>query len=201
MPLAVAFPANRLLNPYAIIPNPFYQTSEAGSITNQQDLYLADGGFTGQTVPIQPFVQEDRIVDVVILVDTETDAPNNITDGDSVYASYLASQARGLARMPVVPTVEQVRAQNLTSRPSFYGCYDEDKTTLVFLPNTELTISAAFSYTPEQVEFVFNGGYDMATASNSTEWAGCLACGIMHKAPWELPDSCEACLNKYCWTP
>lgn len=201
MPIDLTFPADRLVNPYGIIPNPFYQDAEAGSIQSQQNLYMADGGFTGQVIPIFPFIQDERNVDVIILVDTESDTSNTITDGSAVYATYLSAQANGLAKMPIVPTQEQFRAQNLSSRPSFYGCYDEDKTTLVFLPNTDETIVAAFQYTPDQVQFVFNGGYNMATANNDTEWAGCLACGIMHKSPWELPDSCDACLEKYCWSP
>lgn len=105
--------------------------------------------------------------------------------------------------MPAVPSVDVFLAQNLSSRASFYGCYDKSKTTVIYFPNTNETTTSGstFFFSPEDINAVYYGGAGMADQYGDDQWASCLACGITHKKDWKLPDECEQCLAKYCWTP
>jgi lysophospholipase len=191
-----------LVNPYGIIPNPFYQAAEAGEIRDQQDIYGTDGGFDGQGIPIWPWLQPERAIDVIFVVDAISTQSGNITNGTAIYRTYTAAQRAGLRRMPLVPTPEEVVERNLTSGAQFYGCYDEEAATVIYLPNTELgDVPRANSFTDEEVDDGFDGGLAMVTQSQSgdSEWAACVACAIVHKNVTELPDVCTGCLERYCW--
>lgn len=200
-----AFPNSTELNPYGIIPNPFYESSETGVIRNQEEIFGTDGGDSGQGIPIFPFIQPTRNVDVIFIVDTESSDATNITDGSSLYATYLSAQENDLTKMPAVPTVEEFAAQNLSSRAQFFGCHDPEVTTLIFLPDTELGFitSSTFLFAPEQLNRTFDGGLAMVTQSQQKhpdlDWPTCLACGILHKKSRDLPEACTACLDAYCW--
>lgn len=199
-----AFPGIAEVNPYGIIPNPFYQSSEVGTIRNQENLYGTDGGYSGQVIPIFPWIQPERDVDVIFVVDTESNGPTNTTDGSAIYSTYLSAQENGLTKMPVVPTVEQFAAQNLSARAQFYGCHDPSVATIIFLPDTELGFvsSSAFFFTPEQINRTFDGGEAMVTQSQSDDeqqWPACVACGILQKTDTQLPGICTICLQTYCW--
>lgn len=204
--ISTIFPNISSSNPYGIIPNPFYQSSEAGIIRSQENIYGTDGGYSGQVIPIFPWLQPARAVDVIFVVDATTALPSNITNGTSVYETYLSAQKKGLPRMPLVPTPDQLVQQNLTSRAQFYGCHDPSVATLIYLPNTELADAPTeFLATPEQINSTIAGGTAMVTQSQSAddsaaEWASCLACAIVHKnVTTALPDVCTGCLEKYCW--
>lgn len=58
-------PAKGEESPFGIVPNPFYEAQNAGDIQKRDYLYMADGGDTGQGIPIFPFLQPERDVDVI----------------------------------------------------------------------------------------------------------------------------------------
>ncbi|KAF2167127.1 hypothetical protein M409DRAFT_22559 [Zasmidium cellare ATCC 36951] len=199
----VTFPSNVLLNPYAIIPNPFHLDPKAGVIRKQKSLYGTDGGDTGQSILLFPFLQPERRVDVILAIDAQTYAPGNVTNGSAIYNTFLSAQANGLAKMPLIPSPAEYKAQNLSSRAQFFGCYEEGKTTIVYLPNdlSSRISNQQYFFSPEEIEYLFVGGRDLITQEGDEEWPGCLACGIMHKESSALPGSCGRCLEKYCWKP
>lgn len=201
-----AFEGISLVNPYGIIPNPFYQDSEAGEIRDQEDIFGTDGGDGGQGIPVFPFLQPEREIDVIVLIDSATQRPSNITNGTWLYNTYTSAQAKGLGKMPTVPTPAEFVAANLSARAQFYGCHDQDTATLIYLPNTELgDAPTGFVASPEQNNATFEGGVSIVTQSQSDvepqEWASCLACAIVHKSvdAGSLPEVCTGCLERYCW--
>ena len=153
-------------------------------------------------MPLLPFVQDERDIDVIFIIDGDTTTNNNITNGLWPYNTYLAAQRQGLEKMPIVPSSAQFVEQSLYTRAQFYGCHDQNVTTLIYFPNTnETEISATlYFYTPEQINSTFSGGAGMVSQGGDEEWPACLACGIMHKSDVALPEVCVACLEKYCWT-
>lgn len=58
-------PAKGEQSPFGIVPNPFYGDASAGEIQKRDYLYMADGGDSGQGIPIFPFLQPERKVDVL----------------------------------------------------------------------------------------------------------------------------------------
>lgn len=125
----------------------------------------------------------------------------NTTDGTALYATYLAAQRAGLSRMPPVPTNRTYTSEKLASRPSFFGCYNESLTTIIYMPDTTATLNNAdtFSFTPSDIVALIQAGTNLVTQSNGAEWALCVACAMMHKSPAALPSTCTGCLEKCCW--
>lgn len=200
--IATVFPNVTLTNPYGIIPNPFYESSKVGIIRDQENIYGTDGGYSGQGIPIFPWLQPERGVDVIFVVDAATALPTNITNGSSIYETYLSAQQKSVPRMPLVPTPDQLVEQNLTSSAQFYGCHDMSVATIIYLPNTESADAPTdFMATAEQVNSTIADGVTMVTQSQSgdSDWASCLACAIVHKNATSLPDICTGCLERYCW--
>ncbi|USW58013.1 Putative lysophospholipase, catalytic domain, Acyl transferase/acyl hydrolase/lysophospholipase [Septoria linicola] len=186
-----AFPGIALVNPYGII-------------RDQAQLFGTDGGDSGQAIPVFPWLQPEREVDVIFLIDAATQQPGNITNGTWLYNTYTSAQEKGLTKMPEVPTPADFIAQNLSARAQFYGCHDANVTTLIYLPNTEEgDAPTGFFNTPAELNGTFDGGVSMVTQSQSgakpEEWAACVACAIVHKTAAELPEVCGGCLERYCW--
>ncbi|KAK7042581.1 lysophospholipase [Favolaschia claudopus] len=107
-------------------PNPFHGVApETFSDSHETILSLIDGGEDGQIMPLQPMLVEDRKVDVIIAVDAPNDDGNNYARGASLIATQERMKIfqRGLAPFPAVPaSLDGFAAQNLTSRPTFFGC-------------------------------------------------------------------------------
>ncbi|KAK4494532.1 hypothetical protein PRZ48_013888 [Zasmidium cellare] len=197
----VTFPSEALLNPYAIIPNPFYNDRGAGVVRRQKNLHGTDGGDTGQSISLFPWLQPERKVDVILAIDAQTYAPSNITNGSAIYTTFTSAQAKGLSKMPLIPTPQEYKAQNLSSRAQFFGCHSKDKTTIVYLPNdlSSQISNQQYFFTPDEIEYLFSGGKDLVTQKDYLEWPRCLACGIMHKGSQSLLKSCDKCVEKYGW--
>lgn len=50
---------------YGVVPNPFLDYAPSVGIHNRTSLYMLDGGLSGQGIPIFPFLQPQRNVDVI----------------------------------------------------------------------------------------------------------------------------------------
>ena len=57
---------NLAMSLYGILPNPFKGFQSASKVTNDDKLYLVDGGVTGVEIPYWSFLQPERNVDVII---------------------------------------------------------------------------------------------------------------------------------------
>ena len=128
---------------------------------------------------------------------------------------------------PPVPTsVEDFVAQNLSTRPTFFGCNTtsaNDSTPLViYLANggpprngdAPLTNTSAnqLSYEASEIQAMLDQIFDIATqgypANASTtsdpEWPACLACAVVDRARERCGEArrgvCERCFARYCWS-
>ena len=139
---------------YAIYPNPFYNYARSSLVAAQKELSLVDGGEALQNNPIFPMLQPARGVDVMIVNDNSADL-NNFPNGSEILTTYVQSLNAGLTRMPVIPSVETFLAQGLNKRPTFFGCDDNAKITIVYLPNENYTFpsnepTAKLQYMPDE---------------------------------------------------
>ena len=123
---------------YAVYPNPFYNYAQSSLVQSQTDLFLVDGGEALQNNPIFPLLQPARGVDAIIVNDNSADT-NNFPNGSEILTTYVQSLNAGLTKMPFIPSVETFMSEGLNKRPTFFGCDDNSKVTIVYLPNVNYT--------------------------------------------------------------
>ncbi|CZR69536.1 related to PLB1-phospholipase B (lysophospholipase) [Phialocephala subalpina] len=191
---------------YALYPNPFYNLASASQVSSQETLHMVDGGESGQTSPIFPHLLPARNVSLVIVNDNNGDGSvmPSYPNGTAIYKSYLAAKAAGLTRMPAVPSPISYLTNYTSGNPIFFGCKDSSVTTLVWLPNADYTYAsgiATFELTFTSTvskEMVANGAAVMSR-NDSDEWAVCLSCAILDAGGLDVPSSCDACFEQYCY--
>ena len=145
---------------YAIYPNPFFNYARSSLVAAQKELSLVDGGLAGQNNPIFPMLQPSRGVDVLVVNDNSADS-NNFPNGSAILTTYVQSLNAGLTRMPVIPSVETFISQGLNKRPTFFGCNDNSKITIVYVPNVNYTFpsnqpTAKLQYQPDETRGMYS---------------------------------------------
>lgn len=119
-------------------PNPFYKfgNNNKSEIYNNKHLYMVDGGEDGQNIPLQPFLQKDRQVDLVLALDSTSDL-NGWPNGSillNTFERYNHPEHVGttvtidgipttINLFPEIPSPKRFVAKQLNTRPIFFGCY------------------------------------------------------------------------------
>lgn len=189
---------------YAVYPNPFQNYPRSSLVSGQSELSLVDGGEAGQNNPIFPLLQPSRGLDVIIVNDNSADA-DNFPDGSEILQTYQRSITAGLTKMPFIPPVSTFTAQGLNKRPTFFGCDDSTKITIVYLPNVNYTFpsnepTSKLQYSASETDAMIANGVQIATKGGDPLWPTCLGCAFLKKtAGATLPAACTACFNTYCY--
>lgn len=209
-------------------PNPFFDSpwGDSESIKNNKSLYLVDGGEDGQNIPLYPLIQPERKVDVIFAYDNSMDTNYSWPDGYSLAESYerqFGSESNGTA-FPYVPDTETFLKENLTAKPTFFGCYSDNLTSLmdsvgatyvppliVYTANRPFTYNSntstyKMSYDTDQMLAMIENGFAVSTRKNLTlddEWRACVGCAVLQRSRERLGLSmgsqCKQCFDKYCW--
>lgn len=192
------------MDEYALYPNPFYQYVPSSLVSAQKTLSLVDGGESHQNNPIFPFLQPSRAIDVILVNDNSADTSANFPDGSEIYQTYQQAQLAGLTRMPVIPPSSVFVAQGYNVRPTFFGCNDNSKITIVYLPNHNYTFPSGQStsklqYSPAETDGMINNGGQVATYGGNTRFAKCLGCVVVKKSGTTLPADCAQCFTDFCY--
>ncbi|KAG6373882.1 lysophospholipase [Boletus reticuloceps] len=198
-------------------PNPFFGVAPETFLSSSQAyLTLVDGGEDGEVIPLQPLLVKARGLDTILAIDATSDV-NNFADGSSLIRT----------RFPPVPTsLGEFTAQNLSTRPTFFGCNvtsaNETTPLLIYLANggpphsgqAPLTNTSTLqvAYNSSQIQAMLDQTFVIATqgypASSSMtidpEWPACLACAIVDRARERAGQTrsgvCESCFARYCWS-
>ena len=189
---------------YAVYPNPFQNYPRASLVSADASLSLVDGGEAHQNNPIFPLLQPARNVGVIIVNDNSADTSDNFPDGSELQQTFNQAQVAGLTKMPFVPPVSTFLAQGLNKRPTFFGCDDASKITIIYLPNAAYTYNSGVStfklqYSPAETDALVANGVQVATKGGDQAWPTCLGCAITKKTGGSLPAACTACFNTYCY--
>jgi lysophospholipase len=190
---------------YAVYPNPFYKYPRSTLVSAQKELDLVDGGEALQNNPIWPLIHPQRPVDVIIVNDNSADTNANYPNGSEILTTYVQAKSAGLTRMPYIPPVATFIAQGLNVRPTFFGCNDNSKITIVYLPNTNYTFASGTStfqleYPEAETAAMIMNGNQVANKGGDPMWPTCLGCAIMKKTGAALPGACTSCFSKYCYS-
>lgn len=214
----------------AKVPNTFQGLSSSAGTkarifqdSQRQMLLMADSGLPHENVPIFPFLQPSRKVDVIIAVDSSADGSDpddptqfsypNGTALFTIYSKTLQPHFRGY-KMPEVPNSFDGSFDKLgyNKRPTFFGCNSNSQAPLiVYLPNYYMVGKTNIetketTYSPELVEGIFKNGFAIATQSAGTtknsEWPECLACALIdhqiQRNSQRRTQQCQKCFDYYC---
>ncbi|GAB7337215.1 hypothetical protein MBLNU457_g2592t1 [Dothideomycetes sp. NU457] len=194
-------PLTPLLIPelFSQLPNPFYKSSTSPTIAKMTQLAIGDGGLSGQADPIWPYIQPSgRRADVLFMADVGQ------PEGQNIYNTYLAAQAAGLSRMPTIPSTATIQATGLANQATFFGCYEPNAMTIVWLPLVSYTYPSNTStytlqYNTTDTDGIIGNGNAIGTQNGTLGWNTCVACAVMLKSGSALPVECGACFEKYCY--
>ncbi|KAL9126624.1 MAG: hypothetical protein Q9175_007886 [Cornicularia normoerica] len=180
------------MDEYATYPNPFYDYTHSTLVQAQTELTLVDGADSHQNNPLFPLLQPARTVGVILVNDNSADTSGNFPDGSSLYQTYMQAQLAGLTKMPVIPPPAIFLSEGLNQRPTFFGCNDASKITIVFLPNYNYTFPSGedtlkVAYLPSETSGMIANGGEVATMGGSATFPTCLACAISKKTGNTLP--------------
>lgn len=201
-------------------PNPFYRSEHAtpGKLIKNESLYLIDGGLGGQTIPLATMMTKERAMDAVFAFDN--DAWSNGSSLVATYARQFSNHGKSQI-CPYVPDEQNFLYQNLTAKPTFFGCDASNMTDLVkdgvippvviYIANRPfeyMTNTSTFKmmYTDKEKKAMVQNGFDTATRANMTideEWAACVGCAVIRREQerrgLEQSDQCKKCFKDYCW--
>ncbi|KAJ3097088.1 Lysophospholipase 1, partial [Phlyctochytrium bullatum] len=225
---------NRILSPViqylsekqvdsALVPNPFFKLPSVPKNTSDvKFVSLVDGGLDGQNVPIHPFLQPARDVDVIFATDsTVSYYEGGWPNGSSIISTAEYAAFTGIAFPPIPATPEEFLDQGLVNRTVFFGCEKATEDApfgqwplMVYIPNrlysypsNSSTFRRVYALS-DSTPFMMNGfdllstaGAQMPVPKSQKAWAGCLACALVSRAleEHELTDQCRRCLRDYCW--
>lgn len=209
-------------------PNPFYNSpwGSSKSIKTSNSLDLVDGGEDDQNVPLYPLLAEDRGVDVIFAFDNSADTDQYWPNGASLVNTYERQFVNSSANFafPYVPGIDTFLHNNLTAKPTFFGCYASNLTDLMDEVNTTYvpplviynanrpwtfesnTSTFKLKYSDEDKLSMIQNGFAVSTFNNLTveeDFSKCVACAILQRskerAGIAIGDECKACFDYYCW--
>ncbi|KAF9771712.1 hypothetical protein IL306_010639 [Fusarium sp. DS 682] len=194
---------------WATYPNPFEDYNN--DMKGVSELLLVDGSLTLESNPLRPLIIPERRLDLIIVYEASSDAPNSWVNGTNLINTALAA-SQGNIPFPKIPSVNTIVAQNLSFQPTFFGCNASSSTPLLlWLPNAPWTGYTNYSYaqtqfTSNQVDIAFENAFQVATYGNGSvdeNWPACLACaaikGSLKRLDIDLPKQCEECFERHCW--
>ncbi|KAL8279776.1 hypothetical protein RQP46_007871 [Phenoliferia psychrophenolica] len=210
-----AVPDEKLDNGRVVNPFLGLGASTGFPAANDAELALLDGGNGGENIPIFPFMQKSRAVDVMIVVDASAN-PGNYPNGKAIFNTYQKSLQPGYETtpFPTIPPPSYFVSAGLNKRPTWFGstCVSQPGNVstplVVYLPNYFVnsptnTSTFAGSYTPESTQGYFNNGFGIATQNGSATWPICLACSMTDAQQTrygnERSSQCQSCFDEYCF--
>lgn len=210
------------------VPNPFFNSPFGVSKTMKESdtLYLVDGGEDLQNVPLYPLLEEERGVDIIFAFDNSADTEYSWPDGASLVQTYerqFLNSSNNFA-FPYVPSNDTFIHNNLTAKPTFFGCHASNLTDLmeevnttyvpplvVYIANRPWTYSSnastfKLSYDDDEKLAMIENGFAVSTFNNLTtdpDFKKCIGCAILQRsrerAGIEMSEDCKSCFDEYCW--
>lgn len=201
-------------------PNPFKDSEYTLSlIKHDKNLQMIDGGLGGDTISLSTILTKQRQLDTLFAFDNFESWPS----GNSLIQSYerqFTEQGKSMV-LPYVPDAATFIHNNLTAKPTFFGCDGSNQTELIkddvvpplviyianrpysFYTNTSLL---KFSYTDEEKKAMYTNGFEIASRLNSTideQWPKCVGCAMIKREQErqgiQPSEECQQCFSDYCW--
>ncbi|KAL5479087.1 hypothetical protein ACEPAI_2375 [Sanghuangporus weigelae] len=179
----------------------------------QAFLGLVDGGEDGEVLPLQPLLAPARGVDTILAIDASADTDDNFAGGLALIATQnRTSLFPASYSFPAVPTTQSAfTSQNLTTRPTFFGCSSSSSSSssspapaplIIYLANggpptgepaLTNTSTQQIAYADAEIQGMLDQSFRIATqgfppnspspsAVVDPDWPACLACAVVDRA-------------------
>ena len=172
-----------------LYPNPFYNLPSSDFVNTQTELRLGDGGLALQNNPLWSLIQPERNAAIILTVDNSADITDandkNFPNGSEILTTYVQTIRAGIP-FPVIPPVATFLSQNLTKKPTLFGCANPNVPTIIYLANAQHgsfpanQSTSTLQYTPDQSQAMIENGFNGMTQDKSTKWARCLGCFVAY---------------------
>ncbi|CCM05463.1 uncharacterized protein FIBRA_07684 [Fibroporia radiculosa] len=210
----------------SLFPNPFRASIMNGTFIDENEtlIMMSDGASDGEAIPIQPLMVKARGLDTIFALDANQDFANAYW---SAGGSLVNTQNRintlfpTAYSMPPIPTnTSEFSAQNLSIRPTFFGCDTSTEAPLIiYIANggpprngeapltnqqpSNLTLDQTQAFLDQVYAIAMQGYPTNASEVNDPEWPACLACAVVDRARnatgTERSGLCSSCFERYCW--
>lgn len=200
-------------------PNPFKGTNVTKGISNNETLFLTDGGLAGENIPLSTIMTTERKLDAVFAFENNPNMPNG-SSLTNIYRRQFTKEGRSIIS-PYLPGENTFNFLNLTAKPTFFGCDARNQTKLakngvippivIYMANRPFeyysnTSLFKLDYDDYQKKKMIQNGYDIATRLNSTlddEWGECVGCALIRRTEErqgkKQSEKCKQCFERYCW--
>lgn len=200
-------------NDISQIPNPGHGYNGDGNPLTELDyLTLIDAGETNQNIPLDPLLL--RGADAIIAMDNSADTTYSWPNGSALWTTYQRSLEFVKYNnvpliMPKVPTTNGFVNEGLNTRPTFFGCDEQDKTIIIYIPNYPWSYGSNSStykleYSDEEVTPQLESAMRAMTLNGTVkDFPKCLACALTDRAfgydKNNRTQECQQCFNTWCW--
>lgn len=189
---------------YAVYqPNPFYNYPGISNELTQNDyLYLVDGGEDGENIPLRPLTLPQRHLDIIFIIDSSSDEWN---------------YPKGSKLKNVLNQLQKNEKRNYYSFPDFekidkypiaLGCNQQRLPIILYHPNAPYsyhsnTSTFKITYNESEVDGMLKNGGDIFSLGSNPRHINCVGC-LMAKRRIEQFDGarmsnfCQKCFKDYC---
>lgn len=187
---------------YAVYhPNPFFNYPGVDSIlTNNDHLYLVDGGEDGENIPLRPLLIPERKVDVVLILDSSSDN-QNFPDGRKLKNVMNQLNPEKAWSFPEL--------EFPLKHPLAFGCFDKDHPLLLYFSNGQHSYRSNTStfkivYDESEIGKMLNNGREVFSSDFDEHHRNCLGCLLIKRtldrsAYLSEPSFCRDCYDEYCF--
>lgn len=192
---------NRLNTDYAVYqPNPFYKyPGVSNELTNNDYLYLVDGGEDGENIPLRSLLVPERKLDMVFIIDSSSDKDN--------YAN--GTKLQNILRLIDHEERHFVQEIDFTlQNPIALGCHDKTLPVILYYANSEHSYASNMStfkitYNESEVFGMLENGGKIFNSDSDNYYKNCLGCLILKRSldclqSSAIPSFCYKCYDDFC---
>ncbi|CAR30899.1 ZYRO0E05126p [Zygosaccharomyces rouxii] len=196
---------NNLDTDYAVYqPNPFYHYPGINNELTQNDyLYLVDGGEDGENIPLRPLTIPQRNLDIIFVIDSSSDEFNYPRGKKLKNVLHQLQNEEIDSHSYSIPDFDKVNQY-----PIALGCYQPHLPIILYHPNAphsynSNTSTFKITYNESEVNGMLQNGRVIFSLSSNPEHMDCIGCLIAKRRIEQvdksrMPKICRQCFEDYC---
>lgn len=196
---------NNLDTDYAVYqPNPFYNYPNVNNELTQNDyLYLVDGGEDGENIPLRPLTIPQRNLDIIFVIDSSSDESNYPRGKKLRNVLHQLQNDKDDSHSYSIPEFDKI-----DQYPIALGCNQQHLPIILYHPNAphsygSNTSTFKITYNESEVNGMLQNGRDIFSLDSDGRHIDCVGCLIAKRrieqmnAP-SMPKICQQCFEDHC---
>lgn len=197
---------NSLDTDYAVYqPNPFYNYPSIHNELTQNDyLYLVDGGEDGENIPLRPLTIPQRNLDIIFVIDSSSDESNYPQGKKLKNILYKLQNEHTDSDSYSIPNFDTINQY-----PIALGCNQQHLPIIFYYPNAphsynSNTSTFKITYNESEVNGMLQNGRSIFSLSSNSRHIDCVGCLIAKRSienvnASRMPKICTQCFDDYCF--